>query len=175
MYVPHRYDLDKTSCVNKEVEAYSRKLRKLMEALDNTVVVNVDLDRSFFTKHGQHMNAKGKEVMAIKIVTAIKNILKVHRKSPISMKWKEDQNKENPTTTTTIIIVVVIVVPWLRQSVAGLSTNKSRFNPRTVHVKFKVDIVVLRQVLLICHQHCSVPSLNKILLSYCYYYYYYYY
>jgi hypothetical protein len=37
------------------------------------------------------MNAKGKEVMAIKVVTAVKNILKVHRKSPISMKWKEDQ------------------------------------------------------------------------------------
>jgi hypothetical protein len=47
MDVPHRHDLDKTSCLNKEVEAYNRKLRKLMKALDNTVVVNVDLDRSF--------------------------------------------------------------------------------------------------------------------------------
>jgi hypothetical protein len=66
-----------------------------MKALDNTEVVKVDLDGKFFTKHGQHMNAKGKELMAIKMVTAIKNILKIHRKSPISMKWKEDQNKEN--------------------------------------------------------------------------------
>jgi hypothetical protein len=35
--------------------------------------------------------------MAIKIMTALKNILKVHRKSPISMKWK-DQNKENQSS-----------------------------------------------------------------------------
>jgi hypothetical protein len=61
MGVPHRYDLDKTSCVNKEVEAYTRKLSKLMKALYNTEAVNVHLDRSFFTKHGQHMNAKGKK------------------------------------------------------------------------------------------------------------------
>jgi hypothetical protein len=100
MDVPHRYDLDKTSCVNKEVEAYNRKLRKLMKGLDNTAVVNADLDRSVYTKHAQHMNAKAKEVMAMKIVTAIKNILKVHRMSLISMKWKDDQNKENQTTTT---------------------------------------------------------------------------
>jgi len=33
--------------------------------------------------------------MVIIIVTDIKKILKVNRKTPISMKWKEDQNKEN--------------------------------------------------------------------------------
>jgi hypothetical protein len=33
--------------------------------------------------------------MAIKIMAAIKNILKVNRKTIISRKWKEVQNKEN--------------------------------------------------------------------------------
>ena len=33
--------------------------------------------------------------MVIIIVTDIKKILKVNRKTSISMKWKEDQNKEN--------------------------------------------------------------------------------
>ena len=53
-------------------------------------VVHFDLDRSFFIKHGQHMNIKGKELMAIKMVTTIQNISKVNRNTPIGMKWKED-------------------------------------------------------------------------------------
>jgi hypothetical protein len=40
------------------------------------------------------MNAKGKEWMAKRAVT-IKHILKVCKKTPISMKWKEDPSKEN--------------------------------------------------------------------------------
>jgi hypothetical protein len=58
-------------------------------------VVNVDWDRSFFIKHGQHMNRKGRELMVTNTVTDIKNILQVNRKTPISMKWKDDQNKDN--------------------------------------------------------------------------------
>jgi hypothetical protein len=41
------------------------------------------------------MNAKGKEVMAKRIAAAIKYTLKVCKKTPISMKWKEDPSKEN--------------------------------------------------------------------------------
>ena len=41
------------------------------------------------------MNAKGKELMAKRIASAIRHILKVCKKTPISMKWKEDPSKEN--------------------------------------------------------------------------------
>jgi len=58
-------------------------------------VIKVDLDRRDFTKHCQHMNAKGKELMAKRIAVAIKHTLKVCQKTPISMKWKEDTSKEN--------------------------------------------------------------------------------
>ena len=58
-------------------------------------VIKVDLDRRGFTKHCQHMNAKGKELMAKRIAAAIKLTLKVCRKTPISRKWKGDPSKEN--------------------------------------------------------------------------------
>jgi len=35
-----------------------------MEAFENTEVIEVDLDRRGFTRHGQHINAKGKKFMA---------------------------------------------------------------------------------------------------------------
>jgi len=35
-----------------------------MKAFENTEVIEVDLDRRGFTRHGQHINAKGKKLMA---------------------------------------------------------------------------------------------------------------
>ena len=93
--VPHRYDLEQISCVNKEVEKYNRRLQKHTKVFENTEVIKVDLEKRGFTKHGQHINAKGKEFMAKRIAAAIKHILKVCKKTPISMKWKEDPSKEN--------------------------------------------------------------------------------
>jgi hypothetical protein len=81
--------------VNKEVERYNRRLWKHMKVFENTEVIKIDLDRRDLTKHGQHMNVKGKEVMAKRIAAAIKRTLEVRKKTRISMKWKEDPGKEN--------------------------------------------------------------------------------
>jgi len=35
-----------------------------MKAFENTEVIEVDLDRRCFTRHSQHINAKGKKLMA---------------------------------------------------------------------------------------------------------------
>ena len=51
MDVPHRYDLEQNSCVNKEVEKYNRRIRKHMKVFENTEVIKVDLDRRGFTRH----------------------------------------------------------------------------------------------------------------------------
>jgi hypothetical protein len=40
------------------------------------------------------MNAMGKELMAKRITKAIKHTFKVHDKTPIFLKWKEDTNKD---------------------------------------------------------------------------------
>jgi len=41
------------------------------------------------------MNAMGKELMAERIVAAIKRTLKVRKKKPISIEWKEGPSKES--------------------------------------------------------------------------------
>jgi len=66
-----------------------------MKVFEKTEVIKVDLDRRGFTRHGQHMNAKGKELMAKRIAAAIRRTLKVCEQIPIGMKWKEDPSKEN--------------------------------------------------------------------------------
>jgi hypothetical protein len=66
-----------------------------MKVFKITEVIKVDLDRRGFTKHGQHMNANGTELMAKRIVAAIKHTIKICTKTQISMKWKEESSKEN--------------------------------------------------------------------------------
>jgi hypothetical protein len=67
MNAPHRYDLLASSCVNKEVEVFNRKLEKIMKVCDNTKVIELNLNRDHLTQHGLHMNAARKALIAHKI------------------------------------------------------------------------------------------------------------
>ena len=69
------------SCVNKQVKAFSRKLRKQIKIFENTVLIKVDPDSDLFN---------GKELAAKKIVTTIKYIWNETDKETISVKWEED-------------------------------------------------------------------------------------
>jgi len=105
MSVPCRYDLAPKSCVNDEVKVYNRKLQKHLKAFDNTCVQEVDTNRDLFTRHGLHMNPKGKEHMAKKIVMAIQGMLNEKKSDPIPMKNKEDLRTDNEGTEAKTIAV----------------------------------------------------------------------
>jgi hypothetical protein len=92
MSVLHRHDLEYKSCVNDEVEWSNRKLRKIMKVFKNARVIEVESERDCFTKHGLHMNSKGKEQTAKKkIAKEILDILKGKKSDPIIMKGKDEQ------------------------------------------------------------------------------------
>jgi hypothetical protein len=100
MCVPHRFDLQENSCVNNEIEVFNRRLSKMMKIFDHTVLQQTDSSRELFTKHGLHMNKKGKKQAAEKIAVTIKHILQDKIKKPICLTWKEDvinksQEKQN--------------------------------------------------------------------------------
>lgn len=58
--VPYRHDLQENSCVNVEIENHNRKMRKICKWYPHASLAEPGLDRSHFTKHGQHCNIKGK-------------------------------------------------------------------------------------------------------------------
>jgi len=98
MCVPCRYDLVPKSCVNDEVKVCNRKLKKHLKAFGNSCVIEVDSNRDLFTRHGLHMNSKGKEQIAGKIVKTIKAVLHEKKSVPIMMKDKEDPGADNEGT-----------------------------------------------------------------------------
>jgi len=68
-------------------------------------VLEVDTNRDLFTRHGLHMNPKGKEHMAKKIVMAIQGVLNEKKSDPIPMKNKEDLSTDNEGTEVKSTVV----------------------------------------------------------------------
>ena len=89
MEVPHRHDLIQESCVNKEVTRCNNRIRKQMKVHENAEVLHVNWLHKTWSAH--EYNGK-------RIVEVIKRTIKVCRKKPISMKWKEETSIENRGT-----------------------------------------------------------------------------
>jgi hypothetical protein len=90
MSAPVRHDLISASCVNNEVVTFNRNLQKRMKIFENVIIIDSNIHREHFTKHGLHMNIKGKEQMALKVTDCIKKIFDERKTSPITLKWKYD-------------------------------------------------------------------------------------
>jgi hypothetical protein len=90
---PHRYDLDESSCVNKEVVVFNRKLHKIINTVDNVELLQTKLNRNDFTCHGLHLNIFGKGKIAQLIGEHIKNHTKKKEENPFTLKWKENWKK----------------------------------------------------------------------------------
>jgi hypothetical protein len=69
--VPHRHDLIKDSCVNREVKVFNGSLRNSLKFFGKVELIDVVNEREFFTKHGHHLNCRGKEIMVGRIAQAI--------------------------------------------------------------------------------------------------------
>jgi hypothetical protein len=83
MKVPLRHDLMHSSFVNNEVIKFNRQIEKRVKPHLNVKLL--DLDRSFYTTHGQHLNSSGKELIARKLATSIKDELAKKQRIPIQM------------------------------------------------------------------------------------------
>jgi hypothetical protein len=76
---PPRHDLMPSSCVDNEVAKFNRQIRKI-----------VKLQRKHSTKHGQHLNNSGKEVVSLELAKLVEQLVNKKRTAPIEMQWKED-------------------------------------------------------------------------------------
>jgi lysophospholipase L1-like esterase len=90
MSVPHRHDLIRNSCVNNEVGAFNRRLRKRLKRSENVEMIDVVSDRVCYTKQGQHLNSEGKENMSKNIAATIECLLS-KIVDLISVKWYNDK------------------------------------------------------------------------------------
>ena len=86
---PHRHDLISSSCVNNEVLKFNRQVKKIMKIHSNVKLFEVNLERKYFTRHGQYINVSGKELISIKLDTIIEQFYKKNQLPPIYTQWED--------------------------------------------------------------------------------------
>jgi lysophospholipase L1-like esterase len=96
--VPTRFDLLLTSCVNREVTSYNKKLYKQMKQFEQVRLIDSEPQRKYYTQHGMHMNRAGKERMAHRIAEAIKEVLSKKETSTIPLPWKQETDRSTAIT-----------------------------------------------------------------------------
>jgi hypothetical protein len=74
MTAPHRHDLMTSSCVNGEVGRFNRLLGESMRPYKKVKILDTDLNRDCFTRHGLHMNFSGKELLTLKLAGMIDSL-----------------------------------------------------------------------------------------------------
>jgi hypothetical protein len=94
--VPNRFDLQPSSCVNKEVESFNRKLQKTLKTYSHVHVCSMNNNREYFTSHGLHLNSQGKKWIINKwksIITPM--ISKSTAISVTPLPWTEQSDKNH--------------------------------------------------------------------------------
>jgi transposase len=56
-----RHDLADWSCVSKEVRLFNRHLTERLKIYNQVSIISANLGRQHFTRHGQHINTRGKD------------------------------------------------------------------------------------------------------------------
>lgn len=130
---PHRYDLKESSCVNKEIEVFNRKLHKVLKTVDNVKIIQANLGRSDFTRHGLHLNLSGKEKMAKLLGESINKPISREENTPIRLKWKGTKEEPTPKDAKEIITNDDIKEPNLQDT---RSSKRQKRTPATMNDDF---------------------------------------
>ena len=96
---PHRYDLEETSRVNKEIKVYNRKLNNIMRRYNYTEVIDMSANRDHYARHGLHMNGTGKDWLARRIPDTINKLFVNQELAPITLEWEESSEKRDQPKT----------------------------------------------------------------------------
>jgi len=92
--IPHRYALNRNSVTNQEIQAVNRKLIKTAKVFNHVAIVETDLNRKYFTRHGMHLNKSGKEWLSKLTATQICRLVNsnsfIHLLYSINPSWGKD-------------------------------------------------------------------------------------
>jgi hypothetical protein len=88
--IPQRYDLSLSSCVNSEIEEFNRKLKRIVTSYNHASLLETNLKREFFTRHGLHWNKLGKALVVKLILLRINKLIGKGPQTPINLTWKDN-------------------------------------------------------------------------------------
>jgi len=69
-----------------------------MKQYEHVKIIDSELQRKYFTRHGMHMNLAGKELIAQTIMEHIKEHFTKRETSTITLQWKQEMDKRTAST-----------------------------------------------------------------------------
>ncbi|XP_046688634.1 uncharacterized protein LOC124374474 [Homalodisca vitripennis] len=74
--IPPRFDVQSNDAIHYDIALANNYIRELVSRMNNIDLIDLELfERHCFTKHGLHLNYKGKKKLAFKIISSIKNLV----------------------------------------------------------------------------------------------------
>ncbi|KAG8265884.1 hypothetical protein J6590_084020 [Homalodisca vitripennis] len=74
--IPPRFDVQSNDAIHYDIALANNYIRELVSRMNNVDLIDLELfERHCFTKHGLHLNYKGKKKLAFKIISSIKNLV----------------------------------------------------------------------------------------------------
>jgi hypothetical protein len=127
--------------VNKEVLNYNTQLGKVTRLQPNVKLLEIKLVRNHFTRHGLHLNLKGKKLISQEIAMIVDQFFKQTKKSPIPTPRKsissEQSNSKIQKPNTVDKVTNIDHLPH-HQSTSVLSNSVTQ-NPDTVDEITNID------------------------------------
>jgi hypothetical protein len=123
MNLPYRFDLEPTSCVNHETRVFNRKLGKQVKACNHVRALEMNFERDHYTRHGLHLNTKGKDYTTNALRFTIKNMFNINRNTPITMNWKLTHEESLSANLNKIQMPTALCPEKIILTTAGLSSH----------------------------------------------------
>ena len=88
--IPLRYDIGATLHISDQIKQYNKKLGKVTKSYKQVKLIKITTNREHYTKHGLHLNSRGKESMAKELLINLQVKPVPHTTSVIHLPWKQD-------------------------------------------------------------------------------------
>jgi hypothetical protein len=91
--VPMRNDIGVGSPINEQIKNYNKKLHKVTKRFKHVKLTRVTTNREHFTKHGLHLNNKGKEIMSKELLKNLPTKHESQKVAAIQLPWRNESIK----------------------------------------------------------------------------------
>jgi hypothetical protein len=91
--IPHSHYLAEYSCVNRAIQVFNYKLMKVANSFNHVTMMECNYNRQYFTKHGMHLNRRGKGLVSKQPAYEIWKLSATEEILPISLGWEVLQDQ----------------------------------------------------------------------------------
>jgi len=105
--VPMRNDIGVGSPINEQITNYNKKLHKVTKRFKQVDLTRVTTKREHFTKHGLHLNKKGKETITKQLIKYLPTKQGNQNVAAIQLPWRDESGKVGARTAQTEKLKVI--------------------------------------------------------------------